>query len=514
MCSETTDDANPEQYKPKAKAQKISINIAGIINQSPIVMEMQRMLQRMPLIPASRKRRNWLMAIVAVAGTGYGVYRLYQSPSIARKKSQIARFLTSLMTISEAASASADTIALVSNDLKKFLQSDSDEVPTSLKQLFKIAQCHEFQRALTRVSGALTAGVIQGVNGSNPPENGETVNSAAPGVPERMLDRLFTANGTGFVSVVVGSFARNLVLAFFENSRQNNNGVHNEFEILQTVDVPSNASSNSESNSRPPMGSAFVDVLCSDKCRALIAECIQRFVSTAVSVYLDKTMDINVYNDICSGLTNPKHEAQMKGILMSVFNGAVETLIRTSHEVLTSGGSSVKATTIQNSCLKAGKIELNEVTEETELVSSSSSRPSLVRGKEICGSCAGEIEAGAENREQTLAPGAQIVNSTVSTTYRNWADRISYTLAIPSNRKLFIEVSGRITFEAVRSFFEFMLFKLSEFFTRTLPVISYNALDNMLHFLRYVGAKSIVVATVCLAICLHILTGVRVLETA
>lgn len=429
------------------------------------------------------------------------------------------------MTVAQAASASAETISLVSNDLNGFLRSDSDEIPASLKQLLKVAQCQEFQETLTRVSSALTAGVLQGFSGSAR-EIARDGESDTPGVAERVMDRLFTPAGTGFVSVVAGNFARSLVLALLENYRAQTNNNTN-----MRNDGPTSSNSISEdSNSGPPVGSGFVDVLCRSNTRVLIAECIRNFVSTAVGIYLDKTMNINVYDEICSSLTNPKHEAQMKGILISALNGAVETLVRTSHDVLTNGSPSTNAGTtqtkiihesadvltngscsgtigmMQNMCNHEGEIELSHSIEDTETISSApqgSLAPFTVSGSQMT----------LRDQQQTFMD-TRNANPGSSTPYHSWVDSISHTLAIPSNQKLFIEVSGRMTFEAIRSFCEFMLCKISNFCFRTLPAIGHEASDGILQIMRYVGAKSIVIATLCLAICLHVLTGVRVLEVA
>lgn len=481
-----------------------------------LALKMKNPLDFMP-----KRRRNLFLCLAAVAGTGYGVYRVYNSPSMARKKYQIVCFLRSLMTIAEAASASAQTISLVSNDLNNFLRSDSDEIPASLKQLLKVAQCQEFQQTLTRVSSALTAGVLQGIRG---PTGGiaRDGQSETPGIAERVMDMLFTPAGTGFVSVVAGNFSRNLVLSFLENYRALNNNNNNNNNNLGTGVHSSPNLSSENSNLGAPVGSGFVDVLCRSDTRVLIAECIRNFVSTAVGMYLDKTMNINVYDEICSSLTNPKHEAQMKGILISVLNGAVETLVKTSHDVLTNGSSSRNAGMLQtkfiheggggltngscsktigmlqNTCNRENEIELSDCVEETEAISSA---PQKTLAPQMT----------PRDQQQTVMDSTN-ADPGLSTTYHSWVDRISDTLAIPSNQKLFIEVSGRMTFEAIRSFCEFMLCKFSNFCFRTLPAMGHEASDGILEFMRYVGAKSIVIATLCLAICLHGLTGVRVLE--
>jgi len=402
-----------------------------------------------------------------MAGTGYGFYRFCTSPSISTKRYQLHALLNSLVTISEAASASAQTVSLLSNDVKTFLKSDSDEIPTSLKQLFKLAQCREVNETLTTVSSAMTTGVFRGLSG-------EEGNSAGTGVAERVMDKFFTAAGTGFASVVVGSFARNLVVSFFEH-----------YQTLKLLNLNLSSKTSGESG--------FVDVMCRGEIRILIAEWIRSFVSTAVAVYLDKTMHINVYDEICAALTNPKHEAQMKGILITVFNGAVETFVSTSYDVLTNRSSDGK----KNSYYGDSETETRHASDNF--------KEDYVLSDPL------GIEVGRVDLEQTAVE-IRNANSGVSKPKHSWIDKISYTLSIPSNRKLLVEVSGKVTVEASRSFFEFVLYKFSEFFTITLPMACYNALHRLLDIVRYVGTKSVVFATVCLAICFHAFTGVSILE--
>lgn len=55
-----------------------------------------------------------------------------------------------------------------------------------------------------------------------------------------------------------------------------------------------------------------------------------------VTVYMERTVDVNTYDQILSGMTKSKHEAKTRGMLVSVCNNAVATLIRISHYILTS----------------------------------------------------------------------------------------------------------------------------------------------------------------------------------
>ncbi|KAF9620751.1 hypothetical protein IFM89_014355 [Coptis chinensis] len=150
------------------------------------------------------------------------------------------KLIGTVISLIEVVSDSMETIGIVSNDLNQFLKSDSDEILNSLKKILKIASLEEFLESVARVTQALTLGVLR---------------------------------GTGFAFVVVGSFGRNLVMAFYSGD--------------------GNQSSSEE----------------------------QKWM-----------MEVNTYDDIFSGLINPKHGTKVRDILVSVCNGATETLVKTSHQ--------------------------------------------------------------------------------------------------------------------------------------------------------------------------------------
>lgn len=382
-------------------------------------MDLQLLKTALPFAFA-RKRKKWVLLLAALGFTGYSVRKVYQLPSVADKRKRISKLLAAFLSVAEAVSDSADSIGIVSKDLKEFLQSNSDQLPNSFKQISKITSSDEFSESLARVTQAVTLGVLQGYRS-------ESCGGGDSSFTDRVMDKLFSTAGSGFASVVVGSFARNLVMGFFYSDGQ--------------------ASAGGSMDQVPQ----WVNVVCSDKCREMIGDCIQMFVSTAVAVYLDKTMDINFCDEMLSSLTHPKHEAKVKEMVVSVCNGAVKTLVVTSHQVLKSPNT-------------------NEDLWQEELLK----RRNSFDEKNDSG---------------------------------NWVSKVSSTLAVPSNRRFVLDLTGKITFETVRSFLECLLEKLYEGVKRCLNVVHETVFESGLEVVRYAAAKSSVVATICLSLCMHILDG-------
>ncbi|KAM7514434.1 hypothetical protein LguiA_004017 [Lonicera macranthoides] len=407
----------------------------------------------------SLRKKKLLILLALFGSSSYGLYKVYHLPSVEMKRRRIVKLFGALISIVEMLADSAETVSVVSRDLKEFLESDSDKIPNSLKQLSKIVRSDEYSESLIRVSKALTVGILRGYQSEEGKEIKEGENSS---FPDRVVDKFISPAGTGFVSVVVGSFARNLVMGFYSNN-QSQNGL-----------------SSSNSSSLP----MWVDALCSDKSKVVLADCIQTFVSTAVTVYLDKTMNINLYDDIFSGLTNPKHESKVRDVMVSICNGAVETLVKTSHHVLTTSKSD------SNSCPNLNSNSSCEIVDCSDV---KKGEPS-------------EQEAYPRNSEERSRL-IEIQNS-------GWVSSVSSTLSVPRNRRFVLDLTGRVTFETMRSLVEFFFWKIFEGLKTSLNVVRADVLDRGLEAIRYVGARSSVIITICLALFLHILGGNRVLLPA
>lgn len=425
-------------------------------------------------IDFARKRKKWVVLLAALGVTGYGAYRVYHLPSVARKRRRILKLLGAIVSVAEAVSDSAETIGIVSRDLKEFLQSDSDQLPNSLWQLSKIARSDEFSSSLIRLTQSLTVGIIRGYQSQSNSEGKDESSVVNSSFAERIMDKVFSSAGSGFASVVVGSFARNLVLGFFSAGQSETCGAPN-----------SKTSSNmdcfgSEKNPVPE----WMNVVFSDRCRDLIGDCIQVFVSTAVAVYLDKTMEVNTYDELFSGLTNPKHETKVRDMLVSVCNGAVETLVRTSHQVLTRPIS-------KESLFKTNSASYFAIIDE-------SARTQAKVVEEL-------------NQETPMSESDEKDDNNGSS---GWVSKVSSTLAVPSNRRLVLDVTGKVTFETVRSFLEFLLEKLYDGVKSCVNIVHEAVVERGLNIVRYVAAKSSVIATICLSLCLHVTSSTWLLVPA
>ncbi|WMV27288.1 hypothetical protein MTR67_020673 [Solanum verrucosum] len=414
-----------------------------------------------------QKKRKWIILLGLVGLSSYGAYRVYHMPSVVKRRKRVMRLLGAFVSMAEMVSDSSEAVSVVSKDLKEFLQSDSDELPRSLRQLSKIARSEEFTNSVVKVSQALTVGILWGYGGESKREIEEVGSSS---IVDKVMDRMMSTVGTGFVSVVVGSFARNLVLGFYPNSGSDE-GLNGNYQ--------SGVSLMKSNSSEVPR---WVDVVCADRCKLMIADCIQTFVSTAVAVYLDKTMHINVYDDLFSGLTNPKNQANVKDFLVSVCNGAVETLVKTSHQVMTASGSD-------------SDLNLN-------------SACSIVDQSEYL------TQASEEALEQVPPRKIKDMNQPIDLQSNGWLTSVSSTLAVPSNRRFVLDVTGRVTFETVRSIVEFFTWKLSENLKRSVNVVHEEVVERGLDVITHINAKSYVILTVCLALFLHILGSTQALLPA
>uniref|UniRef100_A0A0E0M4X3 Protein PHLOEM PROTEIN 2-LIKE A10 n=1 Tax=Oryza punctata TaxID=4537 RepID=A0A0E0M4X3_ORYPU len=372
----------------------------------------------------SRRHRRLLLAATAAAASGYGLYRLYR-----HHRRRVAAVLSL-----------ADAVSQVGSDLADFLRSDSDHVPRSLLQLSKLAASDPISSAASSLSESLAAGLLRALSSSSSshrdtstPLTAADSASCSPTLrlTDRILDRLLSPAGTGFASALVGTFATNLVLSY-------------------------HAAAPGAGDPRPRSQPDWLTALCSDRGKDATADLVRVFVTTAVAAYLDRTASVpRTSHHLLAAFSDPKHEAKLKDLLVSVCNGAVETFIRTTRQV---------------------------------------------------------------SREASLAPiQPAVVLSELqpqSSSPRCVMDTVSSTLAVPSNRRFVLDVTGRVTAETVRSFLEFLAQRVSDGARKSIATARNEVAERGFVAIKYMTAKSMAIFTICFALCMHISMGTRFLLPA
>ncbi|KAM0027415.1 hypothetical protein Hdeb2414_s0019g00539901 [Helianthus debilis subsp. tardiflorus] len=212
--------------------------------------------------------------LILLAICGFSTFGVYNLPSVSRKRKRLVKLFAGLIAIVDILSDSSEILVVVSRDLKEFLASDCNKIPNSLNQMSKIAVSDEFSKSLIGVFKAATLGVVQ------------------------------------------GCYEEQKVLGLGVDS---NGSYESGLKLNLSTDLPE-----------------LVDVLSTDKSKMMVGDLIKTVVSTAVAVYLDRPTSVNVYDGMFSRMTDPKHQKHVKDIVVYVFKGAVETLVKTSHQVLTS----------------------------------------------------------------------------------------------------------------------------------------------------------------------------------
>jgi hypothetical protein len=201
--------------------------------------------------------------------------------------------------------------------------------------------------------------------------------------------------------------------------------------------------------SAPPQPSAtdaspasWVDALTTRRGQRAIRSWVEVFTATAVGVFIDKTIHINTYDQLFAAATNPDYGARLQELFVALCSTSVKTLVKTSHGVLSS----------------------------------------------TSGNASGIGSSGSGSNGGAGEP---------------WVETVSSALAVPSNRKLVLDLTGRATFEAVQSFLEFVLWKLHA----GARAGGDATIGAGLRALRHMSDRSMVITTICIALCLHVLNS-------
>ncbi len=134
--------------------------------------------------------------VCVATAAGYLAYRGCKSKTISTHAATLVRAAEVLAKLGSGAAAASEALQLVATDLRSFLASDTDEVPPSLRQLAKLAQCPEVQDTIAACVGSAAR------SAAGP------ATDAALAVADRLLEAALSERGSSLVALAISLAAR------------------------------------------------------------------------------------------------------------------------------------------------------------------------------------------------------------------------------------------------------------------------------------------------------------------
>lgn len=294
----------------------------------------------MTSLASHRKYKKYALVSGAVALTAAAVYA-YRCDAFARSKRYFGRLRQALQRYTEAFAIGGDMCATFMRDLHDFMNSRDDEVPSTLRQLAKLIQSEEFGDSTRSVANALYRGLIRTqtskssiVHPNMSSEDAEehvsdAVRSSPPSSSkgdalDRILDALLSDRGHSLVSVAVSMGAKNLMSAYVDATARQ-----------QRLDgVKSGSGGGTDATDK------LLAFLTTPEGQQLAVVAVAALASNGMRVYMDKSLSVNLYDDLFSALAKPAHLNAVKQCVSIFARDVVATYMQGGISVTTSSKSS------------------------------------------------------------------------------------------------------------------------------------------------------------------------------
>ncbi|CAI5981446.1 unnamed protein product [Closterium sp. NIES-65] len=138
------------------------------------------------------------------------------------------------------------------------------------------------------------------------------------GLVESVLDKLFTDEGRTFASAVVGKAMRSLVVSLVD-------------KLSSPPGSGSASGASSAAGSRQALTGwelILVELATNEKGKALLTDIVATFAVNAVGTFIEKTRNVNVYNDILAAVS--RHQELVKDVGAHILTRTAETTVATA----------------------------------------------------------------------------------------------------------------------------------------------------------------------------------------
>uniref|UniRef100_A0A7S0MV33 Protein PHLOEM PROTEIN 2-LIKE A10 n=1 Tax=Pyramimonas obovata TaxID=1411642 RepID=A0A7S0MV33_9CHLO len=295
------------------------------------------------------KRRRALLATAAVGVAAAYIYRSERARRLARGVCESADAFTKL----------AEVALALSRDLNHFVieGGEEDEVPSSVRQALRLAQCSEAESLLQTIARATARGALQGSGLAEGDAQASTAASAASSagafasdLTDRVLDRVLSHRTAGIVTTIIGGSVRQCIEAYLDTVEMQQNRNEQRHRARKASDSEAECSPGSWSQhardgyeAPPRLAYQLLELASSDQARSIMRDVITTFVTTSVGVYLEKTAHCNtVFEDSLRALSKPLHREAVAEVAGNIIRDAIRESVRACHEVVTNGSTPVE----------------------------------------------------------------------------------------------------------------------------------------------------------------------------
>jgi hypothetical protein len=270
--------------------------------------------------------RRYVLAGGLVALSAYVSYHAYRSNAYSRGKGYLTRLAHGISRYLEAFTTGGDIVKGLLHDIETFLGSSTDEIPQSLRQLSKLVLSEEFTAATERAVGSIYRG-ISGIAKIENEDGARNVNGS--NVVDKILDALLSDRGHSLVSVAFTMGTRNLVNAYMESSARLSGAM---------VCGELTKSKVGEGEKDGPLDK-LIAFFSSNRGQQLAVMSISAFASHGMQVYMDKSLEVNMYEDLFSSMSKPEHMRAVKECVAVFARAAVSAYLGKNDQNASSSGA-------------------------------------------------------------------------------------------------------------------------------------------------------------------------------
>lgn len=236
-----------------------------------------------PRAPHIHDRKLWSLSI-ALSVAGFGLFALYRQEHVSEFSSKLRRAVRAGRNAVDVMTKLTEISHTVLSDVHLYLESNTDAVPQSLRQVSALLSTQEFRGAMRSLVMAFFEGLAL--------SGGERTSLESQPVFENLVERIIVraTRRPDLLSIAVRLATR-----------------HAADELLQILNVlksPLNGTGASRSRGNTPLD-VLIARVATENGRKVMSSVVTAFTSTLVTVCIEKSRGVNTWDDVFQVIARP-----------------------------------------------------------------------------------------------------------------------------------------------------------------------------------------------------------------